>query len=387
MDAHRFDLLTKVLSARGARRGLIGLLASLPVIGGLAGLDPGDETVEAKGRRKRRKKKHKHGRPRSHGKRKKKKCKPKSLAKTCEGKCGSVKNNCKRTVDCGSCGCSTLCDPGQCCAGTCVDIDTSHDHCGSCGNACAANEICVDGACQTCHVCAADCPFTTVHAAVAAATSGDTLYLCPGAYAGGLDISKPLTLIGAGQGTDGAILDGPSPGAVVVVRAGTEAQPMTLRGLRIQNASLGVVVDPGQHLVMTACTVRKNIGNGGIFKSTGSLLMTACTIAENEATAPGQGGGLRLSGGPATLIDCLVEGNKAAIEGGGIDTQNAGAILTLRNTRVSGNFAPTGSGIHTSGGVVSLEDGSVVCGNDPTATQCDGFADPTNACQVTCPPA
>lgn len=30
----------------------------------------------------------------------------------------------------------------------CIDTDSSDDNCGACGNACAANEECVDGACQ-----------------------------------------------------------------------------------------------------------------------------------------------------------------------------------------------------------------------------------------------
>ena len=55
MDANRFDRLTRALNDAGTRRGLLGLLASLPVLGGLfAFLSDSDETA-AKGRRNRRK--------------------------------------------------------------------------------------------------------------------------------------------------------------------------------------------------------------------------------------------------------------------------------------------------------------------------------------------
>jgi hypothetical protein len=40
------------------------------------------------------------------------------------------------------------CDPGlTACAGTCVDVRTSHSHCGSCFNECPAAEVCNDGEC------------------------------------------------------------------------------------------------------------------------------------------------------------------------------------------------------------------------------------------------
>ncbi len=60
LDDGRFDHLTRALSEASPRRSMLGLLATLPVLGGLfALLDQGE--TDAKGRRKRRKKEHKHG--------------------------------------------------------------------------------------------------------------------------------------------------------------------------------------------------------------------------------------------------------------------------------------------------------------------------------------
>src|SRR5688500_14760044 len=109
MDDRHFDTLTLVFTGGDSRRRLLGLLATLPILGGLLGILSPEET-DAKGRRKRRKKRHKHGnrRRRAHG-RGKKKCRAESAAQTCAGKCGSVTNNCQKSVDCGSCLCNPRC--------------------------------------------------------------------------------------------------------------------------------------------------------------------------------------------------------------------------------------------------------------------------------------
>jgi len=127
VDAERFDRLSRSFTS-GTRRGVLGWLSTLSLGGGLAALR-GDE-VDAKGR-------HKH---------KKKKCKPKSRAKTCAGKCGAVKNNCKKTVDCGPCNCNPPCPVCQTCTGVpgiCViDPKQQGDACGAPGQVCQSAGTC-----------------------------------------------------------------------------------------------------------------------------------------------------------------------------------------------------------------------------------------------------
>lgn len=194
MDARRFDALSRALSA-GSRRNLLGVLATLPVLGGLFVLE--EDAAEAKDRRRRRK--HRHKSRKQPGTRKKG-CKPKGKGTVCAGKCGPVKSRqtCGKTVDCGPCNCTppccacftcdaatqtyvspctasesccdhdcadlqtdsahcgtcgNACEPGEaCCAGGCADLQTDVDHCGTCGNACGDDEICVEGECQPCNV-------------------------------------------------------------------------------------------------------------------------------------------------------------------------------------------------------------------------------------------
>ena len=114
MDAPHFDALTRVLSAAGARRTLLGAVATLPILSGALGLDLADD-ADAKDRRRRRKQRHKR---RKQGGRKHKGCQRKSQAKICAGRCGTIKNrkSCGKTVDC-----SAICETAGavCCAGAC----------------------------------------------------------------------------------------------------------------------------------------------------------------------------------------------------------------------------------------------------------------------------
>jgi hypothetical protein len=161
MDADLFDQLITTLAAAGTRRRLLGLLSALPLVGGLVALLDPDE-VDAHGRRHRRKKRHKHGKGRRRKHHRKKRCQPNSKATTCAGKCGPVKNNCKKTVDCGACACDPPCDvcftcqEGPTTPGTCVvDPDQQGQACGDPGQVCLPDGSCACDAssCPACQVC------------------------------------------------------------------------------------------------------------------------------------------------------------------------------------------------------------------------------------------
>src|SRR5688572_5346668 len=115
MDADCFDRLTRFVAILRSRRGLFSLFAGAPLAGALTTLLP--DAAEA--RRGHRRKAHRADRdrvgPEKKKKGKKKKCKPKPLATICGDRCGPVKNNCKKTVNCGSCACSPTCTTCQRC--------------------------------------------------------------------------------------------------------------------------------------------------------------------------------------------------------------------------------------------------------------------------------
>jgi predicted outer membrane repeat protein len=152
-----------------------------------------------------------------------------------------------------------------------------------------------------------------VDSAVINANPGDTIYICPGTYVSNsrITITENLTLIGAGSGAGGTVinLDGE-------------------RGIRVYDAEVEL-----RDLQVT----------GG------------------KNTSGGSGGGIE-SSGTLTLTGVLVTGNTAE-RGGGI-SNNSGATLILNDgTAVINNTARQGGGVFNSGTVIL--NGGTVTGNTP----------------------
>jgi hypothetical protein len=419
MDAFRFDHLTRAVSAAGTRRWLLGLLATLPLLGSLlAGLDPA--TAERKRRRKQR---HQKDRDRElHAqKKKKKKCKSPPIARTCLNKCGPVKNKCKKTVNCPclcdpECVVCAICQAGPNGVGTCVrDPKQQGDACGtpgqicqndgscncdaqSCSNptplcvidscvACSASLLCPDGQCCNGGSCVASCPLNetcdagvctcqcslgctanAVQNAIDNANAGDTITLCPGTF-GPITIDKDLILVGAGANTNPAnntILDANGNGSVVTVAANAT---VTLEKVRITGGNAadrgGGIVNNGA-LTLTECEVTGNTATafgGGISNSapTSTLTLDGSGVIDNEAIS---GGGI-FSNGSVTLSNgSIIANNTARDDGGGVFV--FGGTLTLNtNSSVSGNEAGgDGGGIfNDAAGDVILNDTSFVANN------------------------
>jgi hypothetical protein len=255
---------------------------------------------------------------------------------------------------------------------------------------CGANQLCVAGICQ-------DCDVTTLQSDLQAAIdntpAGGTLYVCPGAYAPNqpeIDflIAQPITIIGAGDGaSETRVLK-----RVHIDGAGSPAQPVILRDLRVVATFQGVWLQGG-NLLMERCTVRGSSSSAiGVDNAGGTLEMRRCDVVGNKG--PGFGGGIRNTGGSVVLRNCRIEGNSAQ-SGAGIVTANGAtspsSFLELHNTEVRGNVAngqvnPTGAGILNVSGEsnVTISTDSIICENNPDATQCDGLVD-TSRCSAICP--
>lgn len=159
MDERRFDQIVKSLAEAKPRREVLHRLVGLPLSGVMIVLLGTSGAALRRQRRKERDKqragaenhKHEHRRRKHRNKRNhghkgkdKKTCKPESAAQTCDGKCGQVKNNCKKTVECGACICNPPCPACQVCdeaSQRCVpDPAQAAESCGGC-------RICADGEC------------------------------------------------------------------------------------------------------------------------------------------------------------------------------------------------------------------------------------------------
>jgi hypothetical protein len=154
MDARRFDRLVASLFVAGSRRGLLRWVAALPLGGALAvfvaddgeaGREAGRDAVSAQGRM---------------GKRKKR-CRPNSVARTCAGKCGTVRNNCRKQVNCGACACPAcgVCQTCDAASGQCVTA-ANRTRCGDADGRCC-NGVCCDGCCRGNGSCGPCLAFTT----------------------------------------------------------------------------------------------------------------------------------------------------------------------------------------------------------------------------------
>jgi hypothetical protein len=120
MDDQTFDRLARRFESLTSRRSTLGALAGAGLLSALGG--SGLETAAKR-------------------KKKKKKCKAESAASTCAGRCGSVKNNCKKAVECGDCGICRRCSGAGVCA-----ADP-----GQVGDECASDKVCLaNGSCQAC---------------------------------------------------------------------------------------------------------------------------------------------------------------------------------------------------------------------------------------------
>jgi predicted outer membrane repeat protein len=302
MDSSHFDRFIRSLAAAGNRRGVLRLLAMLAAWFTLFSADEVQAGKGAGGRKGgkrhgRNRTRLRHARRRHHRKRTKKKAQPQEQ-------------------------CSPQSPDGPC----------------------AADQLCVAGACQPCSVtCSGDASEcgTALQAAIDAAPAAPIL-VCAGRYGGNFVINAGVALIGAGDGDDpstSTILDAQGEGGVVEIVFGAPGD-VTLERLRLTGGN--------------------NAAGAGIFNRVGrTLKMTGCTVSENRSAGPG--GGIT-NGGTLTLSDCRIENNTAATGGGGI--QSSGTTKLTGATQVRGNRADVGGGgIYVFTGDLMIDAGCQVTAN------------------------
>ncbi len=271
-----------------------------------------------------------------------------------------------------------------------------------------ANTLCVGGP---------GC-YATIQAAVNAAQAGDTIRIGAGSFAGGVTITKTLTLNGVSAGATRIVGGGP----VVTIGSATTSPTVSLTSLTItgglatsnpqapacgpdvptcgpgyaDSTALGGGIEAFPHSTVTATHVAVT-GNRAIPARTTTSVKAVCPGNVPCSASFGDAAGID-NWGTMTLYDTTVSDNTASgiqSDGGGI-VDEANASLTLNGSRVTGNsangLAPTGrfvdgGGILVSTGGTLTVDWSQIDGNSANLANSfphpypkqDGGTDQSNA--------
>jgi len=185
--------------------------------------------------------------------------------------------------------------------------------------------------------------YTTIQAAVDAASDGDTVVLFPGTYrgSGNCDIDLRRKTISL-QGTDPA--DASVVAATILDCQGTVDEPH--RGFYAADFS-------GEISGLTIVNGHASAG-GAIYCENSAVVLSHCRLLDN-ATLPGDakrasdggsGGGVYCIGSTLAVVDCLISGNST---GAGLDSREA-----------TGGFGGDGAGVFSMDSGVRISDSTIV---------------------------
>jgi parallel beta-helix repeat protein len=207
--------------------------------------------------------------------------------------------------------------------------------------------------------------YTTIQAAVVAASDGDEIIVAPGTYTGtGVEVVNMLgkaIAVKASGTPEETILDGQGARRVLVCNSGET--PMTLiEGFTITDgftsADGGGIHCGGSSPSIVGCTITGNETldkGGGISLHESSPSISGCTISNNTSV---YGGGIHCFRGMPMVDGCVIQGNSASDNGGGIFCAQVGKAV-LSNCIFEDNVS------NNSGGGLLIGDGS-----SPTLDHC-----------------
>ena len=188
-----------------------------------------------------------------------------------------------------------------------------------------------------------ECPardFSTIQAAVDAASAGDTIEVCPGTYNEQITINKSLTLNGAQAGVDAR---GRSAAEAIVSSAGVE-------GTIIIDPTTGTVTIDGFDLSGTPTP-----GSGGVVYVSG---LTDNVVVKNTIIEPSTADGILFwNAASGTAEQNWIKGASLSGISGGRDADMT-SMLTVKNNRIDDAFY----------GITGYLDSSLISGNQITGT-------------------
>lgn len=184
----------------------------------------------------------------------------------------------------------------------------------------------------------ASAPYTTISAAVAAATAGDTIVVCPGVYDEDVvvPVGEPLTILGIGN----PVVDAYSSASNTSLDNGVQvlASGTTVEGLTVSYATgEGILVGglPGASGTISNVTIRGNtVTDNDRGNPTGAVLSGASYAECNATLAPPA---------PPDPGDCgegihLLSADNSTVEGNIVTGNSGGILLTDENGPTDGNL-------------------------------------------------
>ena len=185
-------------------------------------------------------------------------------------------------------------------------------------------------------ICAATCTYSTIQDAVTNAPEGSTLTIAAETFSETVEITRDITLIGAGSGA--TIIDAQTADSVIWVHNGVM---VSISGVTIQN---GDTTDPN--------------GGGGLLNEDGTVTLTNSIVQNNLAY---NGAGIS-NLGTMTLDNVTVRNNVADDLVGEISICNVGCsgggiynegTMTLTNSTIHGNSSLFGAGLDNNAGTLN----------------------------------
>ena len=231
--------------------------------------------------------------------------------------------------------------------------------------------------------------FSSIQAAVDAASPGTTIDVAAGTYAEIVQVrTRNLTI--RGSGASATTLTGPGmPGcpvalcvdakasieqmAITGVYAGSNFKPrVVLRNVLLTGSSReGLIVNPGAKVDLVQSTVSGNPGGG--ISNAGTLVVLDSTIRGNAKTVGFALGAGIINGKRAKIVSSTISGNSAAGCAGilNMGSHNDRATLHLERSTIADNHATAGDGGGMCNNDVLVVRDSIVADNTATGAGAD----------------
>ncbi|MDI9885957.1 hypothetical protein QMZ92_16610 [Streptomyces sp. HNM0645] len=173
------------------------------------------------------------------------------------------------------------------------------------------------------------------------------------------NITQPITLHG-GKGTSIERSSAPGTPLFRIFEVAATAGFLTLDDLTVRNGHVNgdggaVLVGDGRTLLLRSVTLTRNRaeGNGGAVANVGGRVIlhdskVEKNAADNVVGGGGDGGGIHTTGGVVSIDSSAVSGNRAADDGGGVASES-GYVTTTHSTVGKNEAEGDGGGIDNNG--------------------------------------